>query len=74
MPYVDMLKSEEYMIVDLDSGTVLGTNIMLVSVKTAKEHFGPDIVEEMCDNDETAFTAAKTIGSRLATSLFWSAN
>lgn len=54
------LNNSEYAVIDLDSGTVLGTNVMLVRVPQDEAEW-----EEIISNDSVAFDYAQKNGIAL---------
>lgn len=57
------LNDKEYMVVDLDTGTVLGTNLVVVVVPDEDAH--PGLMEDIISNDSVAWGYATDLGSPL---------
>lgn len=57
--------NEDYAVIDLDTGTVLGTNLVLVRMPTHQE----DAVEDILSNDSIAFDYGQHNGLPLYSSV-----
>lgn len=61
--YIEDLNNDDYVVVDLDSGTVIGTNIVYVPVPS-----DPDLIEEIYSSDDAAYDYAVDHGKSLVVS------
>ena len=51
------LNSDDYMVIDMDTGTVLGTNLVIVPVPASEEE-----IETVSSSDSAAFDYGETYG------------
>lgn len=55
------LNNDEYAVIDMDSGTVLGTNVVLVRIADAD----PEEWEDILSNDSAAWEFGSAVGQTL---------